>query len=989
MKNKRKISCQLLAFLISVFTANVLQAQWNTNTFENLLISGSSNADMESASTTDGKTWIAFFSQNGGNYDMRAQLIDANGYKLLGADGILVSNQTSGSATYVFNVCVDASNNLIIACQDMRSGSMQAVLYKLSQTGAHLWNSTGIILGEGLAPYPAVLSTGEVVVAWNQDPSNTLNIQKITTTGTLAWATPIPVMVGTSNTTRGQVIANTGGKFTLVYQKMGVGISTTLYAQMFTNSGTALYAPLQICNETTSGARYYSIAADNDITFVGYYSSSGFRFNSFLQRIEAAGTLPWGINGSNFNTLTGTNDNYQGQTDINLTPGSSYLWSVCNFSNPSQSQYGIYIQKFNKTTGQRMFTDLAKVVFPVSDTSYQHSGQLALVSDEPMFLFYDDDDKIFATRLDANGNFAWPDTKVVLSSTTSAPATPKMRFGFTPDGADRCAGMWTEDRGSGYLGYAQGISIGGLIGIHVATQGNVPAIITTPGGTLQMVDTIFPITASQNVTWSIITGTGNAAISTSGLVTAITNGTVFAKATAVQDPTMKDSLMITISGQVPLAPTVVTLAATNVTTTSARLNGSVNANNSSTTVSFQWGLTVAYGNTIAAVPATVNGYIPTAVFADLTGLITDTVYHFRCMAVNGVGTSYGSDMTFTTGCQVPAAPGPITGPTSVCLGQSGILYSVSPIPNATNYDWTVPSGASITSGAGTPNILVDFSLNAISGDVTVTGTNYCASGPTGTLAVTMSSPPDPAGIITGTSELCAGTMGVPYSADPIANAIVYIWILPPGASIASGSGTNSIIVDFDLTASSGDITVYGNNLCGNGIASPGFPVTVNPIPATPIITYDMPVLFSDAPAGNQWYHDGALIPGATNPTYEATVNGWYWDVVTLEGCSSDTSNHIFVLLEGNESIPADATLSVFPSPNNGQFNIMLINQAQEVYTIRICNLHGAIIYETKEISRNGIFEKQIDLRPVASGMYAIVIINGGGHVVTRTLFIII
>jgi hypothetical protein len=45
---------------------------------------------------------------------MRAQLIDANGFKLLGADGMLVSNYTSGSATYVFNVAVDASNNLII-----------------------------------------------------------------------------------------------------------------------------------------------------------------------------------------------------------------------------------------------------------------------------------------------------------------------------------------------------------------------------------------------------------------------------------------------------------------------------------------------------------------------------------------------------------------------------------------------------------------------------------------------------------------------------------------------------------------------------------------------------------------------------------------------------------------------------------------------------------------------------------------------------------
>ena len=61
---------------------------------------------------------------------------------------------------------------------------MQAVLYKISQSGTQLWGSNGIVLGGGLAPYPAVLSTGEVIVAWNETASNTLNLQKITTGGT-------------------------------------------------------------------------------------------------------------------------------------------------------------------------------------------------------------------------------------------------------------------------------------------------------------------------------------------------------------------------------------------------------------------------------------------------------------------------------------------------------------------------------------------------------------------------------------------------------------------------------------------------------------------------------------------------------------------------------------------------------------------------------------------------------------------------------------
>lgn len=473
-------------FLFVAFAPYALHAQWNTNTSVNIEISGYPTADIQSASTTDGKTWIAFYHQNGANYDMRAQLFDANGFKLLGANGMLVSNQTSGSATYVFNVCVDASNNFIIGMQDMRTGAMQSVVYKISQAGTHLWPSTGVILGGGLAPYPGALSNGEVAVVWNADAGNTLNLQKITAAGALAWATPIQILVVTTATTRGQVIGNTAGKFTVVYQKKAGGISTILYAQMYDNAGTALYGPLQICNETTSGARYYSIVAQGDTTYFGYYSSAGMRFNSYLQRIGPSGTIPWGMNGSNFNTSVSSSDAYQNVTEINLTPGSPYVWSVCTFCNPSQTQYGVYIQKFTKEGGLRQFTDQGKVVYPIAPSSEQQRGGLALVSDAPMFMFYDVNYKIYATRLDANGNFVWPGNRVELSSTTAGPGLGKMRYGFTPDGPNRCAGVWTENRGTDYMGYAQGISIGGLVGLTVTTQGSVPATITTNGGTLQL-----------------------------------------------------------------------------------------------------------------------------------------------------------------------------------------------------------------------------------------------------------------------------------------------------------------------------------------------------------------------------------------------------------------------------------------------------------------------------------------------------------------------
>jgi hypothetical protein len=339
----------------------------------------------------------------------------------------------------------------------------------------------------------------------------------------------------------------------MVYQKKGVGVSSTLYAQKFDSAGAALYAPLQISTLTSSSARYYSILANADTTYFGYYVASGSRFNSYLQRINPDGTIPWGNHGSNFNTSVASTDNYQGLTNIAFSPGSPYIWSVCTFSTTNQANYGVYIQKFSITSGARQFGDGAKVVFPITSSRDQQAGGLVLINDTPMFMEYDVDYKIYATRLDANGDFAWPVNRVEISSTTALSANPKGRFGFTASGYDKCAGYWYEDRGTGpgKLGYAQGISKNGLIGINVATQGGVPAVINTLGGTLQVIDTIFPLTANQNVIWSIVPVTGMATIDGTGLITASADGTVWAKATAVQDNTVKDSLLVTISGQTP------------------------------------------------------------------------------------------------------------------------------------------------------------------------------------------------------------------------------------------------------------------------------------------------------------------------------------------------------------------------------------------------------------------------------------------------------
>ena len=93
-------------------------------------------------------------------------------------------------------------------------------------------------------------------------------------------------------------------------------------------------------------------------------------------------------------------------------------------------------------------------------------------------------------------------------------------------------------------------------------------------------------------------------------------------------------------------PAVTTNPATNVAALSATLNGSVNPRGTTTMVHFQYGLTASYGSNTPM--QTQNGNTLRPVSANITGLLANRTYHFRIVAHNNGGTSFGADRTFTT-----------------------------------------------------------------------------------------------------------------------------------------------------------------------------------------------------------------------------------------------------------------------------------------------------------------------------------------------------
>lgn len=111
---------------------------------------------------------------------------------------------------------------------------------------------------------------------------------------------------------------------------------------------------------------------------------------------------------------------------------------------------------------------------------------------------------------------------------------------------------------------------------------------------------------------------------------------------------MASILAIAATSAFAAPPTATTEAATPVGAETATLRGSVNPNGVSSTYYFEWGLTTAYGKKSGIELGIGEGTAPVKASSSIGSLTQKTTYHFRIVAKNAAGTSFGEDKTFTT-----------------------------------------------------------------------------------------------------------------------------------------------------------------------------------------------------------------------------------------------------------------------------------------------------------------------------------------------------
>jgi gliding motility-associated-like protein len=341
----------------------------------------------------------------------------------------------------------------------------------------------------------------------------------------------------------------------------------------------------------------------------------------------------------------------------------------------------------------------------------------------------------------------------------------------------------------------------------------------------------------------------------------------------------------------------------------------------------------------------------------------------------------------------------ISGNNTPCMDTVSYAYQTE--TGMSNYQWSTSPGGTIVSGLGTNQITVKWSYPGTQTVmVNYTTTDGCTAINPYTYQILVSPVPGPAGTINGPSQLCIGYPDQNYSVDSIIYAQSYIWEVTSGIQIMAGQGTKTItILLIDTTVNSGDLYVYGMNLCGNGLLSPPFHFNVMRSPSVDAGP-DQSILFNSTALlhgmitrgsglySYSWEPSALLIDDTTlNPkTIKITQNTLFILTVTdlVTGCQGNDT--VWIMVTHNEPPEDCLVIHNVITPNGDGVNDKWIIDCIENFPendIIIFNIWGDIIirfqnYDNIEqvwagTNNNG--------RPLPDGTYYYIlsIKNGGKH----------
>lgn len=490
---------------------------------------------------------------------------------------------------------------------------------------------------------------------------------------------------------------------------------------------------------------------------------------------------------------------------------------------------------------------------------------------------------------------------------------------------------------------------------------------------------IDPVAFATSYTWvvptnvTLVSGQGTTSI-TVNFNSGFTSGSF--KVTANSNCGNRAPRTLGVTRLVPAAPTVI-----NGPTDACSFIGT----NTNVTYSIDPVLNAtSYTWTLPANMTLVSGQGTTSITVNFNSGFTTSVLKVKSVA----NCASSGDRSLTINVAAASTPGNISGPTNACpfIGTPGTAtYFIAPVANATSYNWSVPTGATIVShpnGAGVNDtiITVSFTNSFVSGSSISVQAVACVASATRTLTISKIQSATP-GLITGATNVCpfmvSGTnpSGTPvsYTIAKVANATSYVWTVPSGATITghpAGTGVNdtTITVIYSAGFTSGTVTVASASDCGTSTArsltitrltpgTPGAITTVN-TSACPSrqYTYTLPAMPSNSNSILWAVPNGGTIlsgQGSTSITVSYTTAAITGTVTAtaFNNCATSSTRSININLPvcaGGKpastqliALPvASLKMNVYPNPTVNDFKLQVITADKESIKVRVMDMQG-------------------------------------------------
>jgi hypothetical protein len=269
--------------------------------------------------------------------------------------------------------------------------------------------------------------------------------------------------------------------------------------------------------------------------------------------------------------------------------------------------------------------------------------------------------------------------------------------------------------------------------------------------------------------------------------------------------------------------------------------------------------------------------------------------------VNSCGQGASSSISITI-LQGPAAAGIINGPADLCQGQSNIQYSTDLIAGATSYEWTFYGGGGTFTTPAAASTQFNLSYGATSGLLYVRGLNACGYGDGTSMMINIGTVAENPQSISGYYALCQGSDSVQYTIPEVSNASSYTWSYSGNGATILNNGSAAPLVSFAGNATSGTLSVYASNGCGNSSPSE-FSITVFETPAAPVATPVQPgcstttgsIELTMLPAGNWTINPGGISGSTASTVITGLLPGDYsYTVSSYAGCTSATTGPIHI-----------------------------------------------------------------------------------------------